>query len=828
MHDLTITGARLHNLKHIDVSIPKNQLVVVTGVSGSGKSSLVFDIIFEEGRRQYLQSLGVLPGIEDESRFDTITGIAPTVAVQQSIIRQSNPRSTVGTRTRLLNLLGALYAGEGQIHCSSCAEPVGADLVCGSCGNVEERLAARCFSYNAPDGMCLECAGRGAYYKLDLDRLVPDDRATLKDVFDSVGMTAGYARLLHRHFGDHIDTPFSKLPDAVRHDVIHGHYVDSNSQRRSYCLTRIFEGRLYKYGEDPSGIYTLRVCADCDGFRVGDEARRVLLNGKHIGELARMTLTEMRDFCEAFAKQESFTPLGSNLLKEIVRKTKALIGSRLGHLSLYREMATLSGGEVQRLFLNSHLDSRMDSLIYILDEPTIGLHESEKAELLHAMTELKELGNTVIVVEHDHNTIALADQIIDMGPGAGIEGGRIVYQGDFAGLLECEHSITGQYVSGRARAPVRTRPVRDEAGARSSLTLRNARTHNLQDVTVTFPLGALVGIAGVSGSGKSSLVADTLVPLLKKHFRDTLEAGAREEGGDDDTEASFVETVADRLEGVDHLSGFAEVSQAPIGRQASSNPATYIGIWGRIRKLFAELPDASERGLSAGHFSFNSKGACSACGGSGRATITLGGNLQMSSRCMECDGKRYNEDARSVRYRGKTIVDVLDMRVSEAVAFFADETAIRAPLQVMERIGMGYIGLGQPTPTLSGGESQRIKLAKELGRRRKGNILYVLDEPTTGLSLYDTARLIELLDELVAGGNSAIVVEHDPVVLSSCDWIIELGPDGGAAGGRIIAEGTPASLRAQPASRTGKYLVGAGETWTPPGDVRTAAAHSRS
>src|SRR5215475_2065334 len=340
MHNLTITGARLHNLKRIDVSIPKNKLVVVTGVSGSGKSSLVFDIVFEEGRRQYLQSLGVLSGLEDESKFDTISGIAPTIAVQQSIIRQSNPRSTVGSRTRLLNMLGVLYAGEGQIICGSCATPVGDDLTCGSCGNTAERLEARCFSYNAPDGMCMKCSGRGAYHELDLAKLVPDDRTTLKEVFDWVGMTPGYGRLFFKYFGDCIDIPFSKLPDEVKEDVIYGHYVDSNSQRRSYCLMRIFEGRLYKYGEDPSGVYTLRLCSACHGFRVGEEARRVLLNGRHIGELGRMTLAETRDFFEALLKQESFTPLGTNLLKEILRKTTALIGARLGHLSLYREMST--------------------------------------------------------------------------------------------------------------------------------------------------------------------------------------------------------------------------------------------------------------------------------------------------------------------------------------------------------------------------------------------------------------------------------------------------------------------------------------------------------
>jgi excinuclease ABC A subunit len=809
VHEITITGARVHNLKGIDVSIPKNQLVVASGVSGSGKSSLVFDIIFEEGRKQYLRSLGMLLDLDDEDRFDTISGIAPTIAVQQSIIRQSNPRSTVGSRTRILNMLAVLYAGEGRINCSACMTPVGDDLMCGACGNKQERLQARCFSYNAPDGMCLKCSGRGAYHEIGMDKLVSDDRTTLKQVFDSVGMTPGYARLLSKDFGDYLHMPFSQLPDAVREDVIHGHYVDSNALKQSYCLTRIFRGRLYKYGKDVSGIYMPRVCSECDGSRVGEEARRVRLNGKHIGELGKMTLAEASAFLAAWLEQKTLTRHGAGLLKEILRKTAALINARLGHLSLYREMPTLSGGEMQRLFLCSHLDSRMDSLIYILDEPTVGLHESEKSELLHAITELRDLGNTVIVVEHDRNTIEMADHIIDIGPGAGVEGGRVVYQGDYAGLLECEDSITGRYLSGRVTMPARSHRKIMPDEKRPCLTLRHARTHNLQDVTVSFPLGVLVGIAGVSGSGKSSLIADTLIPLLGQRFRDETQWSAKRDDDDEmdgDAEPALIETVAERLDGVEHISGFVEVSQSPIGRHLNSNPATYIGIWDRIRALFAKQPQAIERGLSAGHFSFNSKGACAACGGSGRVTILLGAGLQMYAQCKECNGRRYNDEALSVRYKGKTILDVLEMGISEAVSFFDDNEAIVGTLRVMERIGMGYIGLGQPTPSLSGGESQRIKLAKEIGRRRRGHILYVLDEPTTGLSLYDTARLIELLDELVRNGKSVIVIEHDPAVLSACDWIVELGPEGGARGGRIIAEGTPESLRANPSSMIGRYL----------------------
>ncbi len=810
MKNITITGARIHNLKNIDITIPKNKLIVATGVSGSGKSSLVFDIIFEEGRRQYLQSLGVLAGIDDEDKFDSISGIGPAIAVQQSIIRQSNPRSTVGSRSNILNLLAALFAGEGRISCSVCGTPVDDNLICKKCGNLEERLFPGYFSYNHPNGMCIKCSGRGAYFEIDMEKLVPDNLTTLQQVFDGVGLTPGYMKLMQRHFKNDLATPFFEIPDEVKEEIIYGHYVNNSSEKRSCCLTNIFQGRLYWHGEDASGIYTMSVCSDCHGFRVGEEARRVLLNGKHIGELGKMTISELQAFLEVLLKRNELSPFGKNLLKETLLKTNHLIKSRLGHLSLYREMPTLSGGEIQRLFLNSHLDSKMDSLIYILDEPTVGLHESEKAELLKSINNLKELGNTVIIVEHDRNVIEMAEHIIDIGPKAGIEGGRVMYQGDLQGLLQCKESITGQYLSGNIAMPFRA--IKKNIwidDATPCLTIRHAKTNNLKDVTVSFPLGVLVGIAGVSGSGKSSLVSDTLTALLKGYFHDRWGNGrtdVEENDIDGDTESTVVETIADRLEGMEHISGFAEVSQAPIGRNMNSNPVSYIGAWDKIRRLFAGQPEANQQELSAGHFSFNSKGACSVCGGSGRKTIWLGGNQKIDTTCQECYGKRYNDEALSVRINGKNIFDILEMSVSEAVDFFEDYRGIISTLKVMERIGMGYVKLGQPTPTLSGGEAQRIKLAKEIGKRRKGNILYVLDEPTTGLSLYDTARLILLLDELVARGNSVIVIEHDPAVLSSCDWIIELGPGGGEEGGRIIAQGSPRALKESPKSVTGRYL----------------------
>jgi excinuclease ABC subunit A len=806
MKEIKIQGARIHNLKDIDISIPKNKLVVATGVSGSGKSSLMFDIVFEEGRKQYLQSLGILSAIDNENKFDSVQGIGPAIAVQQNIIRQSNPRSTVGSRTNIINMLALLYAGEGEIMCSTCDKLVDDNLICGNCGNVEEHLDPGFFSYNSSSGMCMKCSGRGSYFEINMERLVPEKNLTLGQIFDEVKVSPGYMRLLQKRFKEFLSMPFSQLPEEVKNEVIYGNFENG---KRSYSLMRIFEGR-YKKGEDLNGIYTAVTCSECHGFRVGEEACRVLLNGKHIGELSTVTIIETHEFLKNLLGQAKLTQFGKNLLKEILIKTNNLIKSRLGHLTLYREMSTLSGGEIQRLFLNAHLDSKMDSLIYVLDEPTAGLHESEKLEVLESVNELKELGNTVIVVEHDKNTIGMAEHIIDIGPKAGSCGGQVMYQGNLEGLVQSNESITGKYLSGKIAMPSRISHQSVKYGdERTRLIIRNANTNNLKDVTVSFPLGALVGIAGKSGSGKSSLMSDTLLPLLRsnsrKHWKNIEENKIDNVVDIQDGSVKGIK-IGDRLEGLKHISGYAEISQAPIGRNMNSNPASYIGIWDKIRTLFANQLEAIEQKFTAGHFSFNSKGACSKCGGSGLEKIWLGNDLSIDKTCGECNGKRFNNEALSIKYNGKNIYDILEMSVSEAVVFFEDNISIVSILKVLDKIGMGYIKLGQPTPTLSGGESQRIKLAKEIGKRRKGNILYVLDEPTTGLSLYDAAKLIQLLDELVVNGNSVIVVEHDTEVLKTCDWVIELGPEGGSEGGYIIAEGSPEDLKKNSKSITGRYL----------------------
>lgn len=806
MKEIKINGAKIHNLKNIDVSIPKDKLVVATGVSGSGKSSLMFDIVFEEGRKQYLKSLGILSGIDKEDKFDNIQGLAPTIAVQQNIIRQSNPRSTVGTRTNILNMLTLLYSTEGQIMCTMCNTPVGTNLVCNDCGHKEERLRPSYFSYNSSDGMCMKCSGHGAYFEINIEKLVLDKHDTLKQVLNRAKITPGYLRVLSKKFKDYLEIQFLQLPEEVKNEVLYGHYENG---KKSSSLSKLFHNR-YKRGEDLNGIYTMTTCSDCHGFKIGEEARGVLLNGKHIGELGKMTILEIDEFLKTLLNQENLNTFSTNLINDILTKTSHLIESRLGHLSLYREMSTLSGGEIQRLFLNSHLDSEMDSLIYVLDEPTAGLHESEKIDILKSIKKLKDLGNTVIVVEHDKNTIEMAEHIIDIGPKAGIEGGQLVYQGDLEGLLQSDKSLTGQYLSGKYSMPNRlTSKNITNIDKIPCITIQNANTNNLKNVTVSLPLGAMVGISGKSGSGKSSIVSDTLLPLLRSYFNNhniNSQTSSTDSEISDEDDYTLVETIADRLIGTKYISGYSEISQSPIGKNMNSTPASYIGIWDKIRTLFANQPESIAQGFTAGHFSFNSKGACPKCSGSGYEKVWLGSNLSIDHICNECHGKRFNDESLSIKYKNKNIHDILNMSVSESVNFFGDIPNIVSHLNVLEQIGMGYIKLGQPTPTLSGGESQRIKLAKEIGKKRTGNILYVLDEPTTGLSLYDTAKLIKLLDELVANGNSVIVVEHDIDVLKVCDWIVELGPEGGDKGGYIIAEGSPNSLKENPKSITGRYL----------------------
>ncbi|WP_026884168.1 excinuclease ABC subunit UvrA [Clostridium akagii] len=762
MEEIKILGARIHNLKNINLTIPKHQLVVITGISGSGKSSLAFDILFEEGKNQYLRSIGILTGLDCEDRFDAMEGIGPTVEIRQNTIRQSNPRSTVGTKTGILRQLALVYASDGK-----------------TLDEHTEHFSPGFFLYTTPDGMCLSCQGRGSYYDINLEQLIPDKTTLLLEVYESLKVTAGFLRNLKKKYGMYFETPFWELPEDIRGEVVYGTY---DNGKQSYCLERILRN-AYEKEEDVEKVYVNTVCLDCHGDRIGEESRKVFLHGNQIGELGQMTLTGLLDFLNGMPEEE-LSQFGNNVVKNVMEKLKHLIQFRLGHLTLYREMPSLSGGEMQRIFLHLHLESRLDSLIYVFDEPMAGLHPSEKQSMIQAVKELRDLGNTVIVVEHDKEVIRHANHIIEIGPKAGIYGGTVVYQGDYEGYEKAD-TLLSQYLFSKRLMPKRT--VRKHRfNEKDSITLEHVSTHYLKDLTVAFPLHAMVGIAGLSGSGKSSLIDDTLLKRL---------ASAKKYGH------------ATGIAGVELISGFAKISQEPIGRSASSMPASYIGIWDKIRELFAKQPEAKIRNMDAGHFSFNSKGACPDCTGSGYERIFLTADFSVDKLCQTCHGKRFNEESLSIYYKRKTISDVLEMSISEAFLFFTDQNSIVKPLRILKQIGMGYLGIGQPSSSLSGGEAQRVKLAKELGRNLIGNMLYVLDEPTTGLSLYDTALLIKLLDQLVASGNSVIVIEHNVDVLKSCDYIIELGPEGGDKGGEIIAKGTTEKLRDNLNSKTGRYLA---------------------
>ena len=761
METIKLQGGKLHNLKHIDLEIPKHQLNVITGISGSGKSSLAFDILFEEGKNQYLSALGILAGLEKEERFVKLEGMGPTVAIKQSVTRQSNSRSTVGSKTQLLNSLAFIYASEGK-----------------RAGGPKKPLTPGDFLYTTVDGMCPYCQGRGSCGEIDIKALVPEEKITLGKLYGKLKVTSGFLGVLKRRLGAYFEMPFEALPDEVKEEVLYGTYENG---KQSYCIERMLRNARDK-GEDVEAVYKEVRCPCCQGERVGGPASQVTFHGKRIGELGKMTLSELLAFLDEVPR-EALSHVSKQLLIQIEERLTRLIKFRLGHLSLYRAFATLSGGERQRVFLYLHLESGLDSLIYILDEPMAGLHPSEKEEMIHAIKKLKEMGNTVIVVEHDEAMIKEADHIIEIGPKAGIEGGQVVFEGSYKAYLEVG-TLLSSYLSHKTALPDRT-PL---SGNRRMeyLTISHANAHYLKDLTVNIPLHQLVGIAGFSGSGKSSLIEETLLSRLTNAKKYGEEKG---------------------LIGADKIKGFVKVSQEPIGRNSSSTPASYMGIWDKIRTLFAQEKEARARKMAAGDFSFHTKGACEACKGSGFERIFLTSDFSVDKICPSCHGTRYRKESLEITYKGKRIIDVLHMQVSEATSFFADQPQIIKPLEVLTQMGMGYITLGQPTSSLSGGEAQRIKLAKELGKNHKENILYVLDEPTTGLSLYDIALLMQLLDGLVAKGHSVIVIEHNVAVLKGCDYLIELGPEGGEKGGQIIAEGMPSELINNPRSQTGRYLI---------------------
>lgn len=809
---IRIKNARIHNLKGIDVSIPKHQLTVITGVSGSGKSSLAFDTLYEEGKRRYLMFSDTQFMIDAVPCFDSITGLSPTVAVEQRIIRQSNPRSTVGTRIKISHLLAALFANYGE------RDPAYDDGL---------PLDVSMFQRGSAKGMCVKCLGKGTTHLLDEAALFADREQLICDIACGLGRRGSTRNMLSEFAGRYgFDLWNSRVADLSPEQLMLLKYGDHGKSKFPGFIpwiTMLVNGALSTSGRLASiltaeGMMARRVCPKCLGTGLGEQAAHTTFHGKTITELENMYIRDLYDFFAAC--DDSCNPL----LGELRLKLSCMIEVGLFHLALSRPIPTLSGGEIQRLFLASYIITEMDSIIFVFDEPTIGLHETEKENLIRIIRRLVDNGNTVVAVEHDKNFMCAADYIIDIGPDAGTSGGMKIYEGGFAEFLKCRNSRTAPYLAEGKGLPVKSafRPI-----GKKELILSHANIHNLKDVTVHLPLGIMVGIAGVSGSGKSSLISDTLVPKLKEALKSKCVTGEErpEAVSDADPHDSEMPSSSDadiaapaggscrlpltELANSELLRCCYVIDQRPIGRSRTSCPATYTGMFDRIRAMYAGTETAVKRGWSAGMFSVNSTGGCRRCKGDGVIHYHVGFGNFIDITCDSCGGSGYVPEVMDVLLDGKNIREVLEMSVDEARDFFdRKDASICRLLDILRRVGMGYIRLGQATPTISGGESQRIKLAKELAKgKNTKNALYILDEPTTGLSFSDSERLLQLLDELVQQGASVLITEHDPYVLSNCDYIIEMGPGGGTDGGRVIAQGTPEELRRNPASVIGKYLA---------------------
>ncbi|HEC37576.1 hypothetical protein LCGC14_1090820 [marine sediment metagenome] len=830
MDEIKVQGARIHNLKNIDVSISKKKITLITGVSGSGKSSLAFDIIFDEGMNRYLQAIGFPPKLEDEKPFDLIEGLSPTIAIEQRTTRVFNPRSTVGTKTRIYGLLRMLYAIEGILLCPICKIPVDHNLECGDCGMVRERFEIKHFSFNEPTGMCLECKGRGYTMHLTEELIVKDYNRDLIEITKAGSAVFAdqirFVEQLPKFYDFDIKTPYKDLPDDIKHLFLYGSGkklpFEWDSKSFTGTLERVFEGVIphveralsesksaYRR-EKSKNFMKIDKCEECNGYRLNEESREVKIADKHIGELGMMSIGDLKLFLGRLTEKDINSSQGKNVKEKILSKLQNILDVGLTYLHINRGMPTLSGGELQRLALMTHLDAGIDSLIYVLDEPSMSLHESEKEALINLLLKLKEMGNTVIVVEHDKRFLAVADEIIDIGPLAGLNGGNIVFKGTIDEIKKVKESFTGQFLAGKIKLPIKTVVDRRTVDKQTKfLKIKNVSTNNLKNVTVEIPLGMMVGICGVSGSGKSSLIQDTLVPLLKPYFtRETTKNKKKtndvEEG--ENGEASLLERSG-TLAGWENIDEVIIVNQRPIGRTRRSMPVSYIGIWDKIRNLFAKEPEAKKRKFTAGHFSFNSeKGRCPSCKGDGVEDIQVSFLSAITLPCKECKGLRYKSEILEVKFKGKSISEVLNITVSEALKLFKSQANITKILTILEEIGMGYMTLGQSAPSLSGGEAQRIKLAKELGRARKSKSLYILDEPTVGLSFHDVVKLIDLLENLVKDGNSVVIIEHDPDILAYTDYLIELGPEGGPKGGEVIAKGSPEEIKLIKTSLTGPYL----------------------
>ena len=927
---ITIRGARVHNLKNIDVTIPRDKFVVLTGLSGSGKSSLAFDTIYAEGQRRYVESLSAYArqflGQMSKPDVDYIEGLSPAISIDQKS-RSHNPRSTVGTVTEIYDYLRLLFARIGRPHCPNCGHPIsgqtieqmvdqvlalpegtkiqvlapvvrgkkgehariieearksgfvrvrvdgelretseeikleknkkhhieivvdrlvvrdgirsrladsletavkqtgglavidileGTEMVfsqsfaCVDCGFSFTEISPRLFSFNNPMGACPSCTGLGFKMEVDVDLVIPDRSKTLYEgaVAGWSWWTGGYHVLegLAAHYGFSLTTPVEQLDPDHLDIILYGtggtrvtfKYRHQYGGVRRYSAP--FEGvinklaRLYREStsesvrEDIEQMMREHPCVVCEGTRLKPEALAVKVGGLSIAEVSRMTILEADRFFENLELTEREALIGQRVLKEIRERMGFLLNVGLDYLTLDRKAGTLSGGEAQRIRLATQIGSGLMGVLYILDEPSIGLHPRDNSRLLDTLKHLRDLGNTLIVVEHDEETMREADHIIDIGPGAGVNGGRVVAAGTLQEIMDTPNSLTGQYLSGQKRIEIP--PVRRQPDGRW-VEVVGAREHNLRDLRVRFPLGVFVSVTGVSGSGKSTLVNEILYKALAQRLN-----GARAVPG-----------VHDGIEGIEHLDKVINIDQSPIGRTPRSNPATYTGVFTSIRELFALTPEARARGYKPGRFSFNVRGGrCEACRGDGIIKIEMHFLPDVYIPCEVCRGARYNRETLDVRYKGKSIADVLDMTVDEAVEFFAAIPKIHRRLRTLQDVGLGYIRLGQPATTLSGGEAQRVKLSTELSKRATGKTLYILDEPTTGLHFADIDKLLKVLHRLVDAGNTVVVIEHNLDVVKTADYIIDLGPEGGDRGGTVVACGTPEEVAANEHSYTGAFL----------------------